>query len=127
MRLNVALLLLVSFLPFPTALMVEAIDRSRTTERTAVIVYGVVAVLIERVMSLMRRHAVQADELRGETDQPELRTDRRGPIYVVAYFTVVVLGVILLPKAAAFAYLVIAGIAVFRAHGEGRLLVSGTR
>src|SRR3954452_15964517 len=127
MGLHVALLLLVSSLPFPTALMAEAIDRSRATERTAVIVYGVVDVAIERVLAATRRHALRSDELSGGLEQPALHIDRRGPVYVIVYFPVVGLGVALLPKVAAFAYLVIAAIAVFRAHGEGRLLVSGTR
>ena len=40
MRLNLLLLMAVSFLPFPTALMSEALRESQSAERAAVVVYG---------------------------------------------------------------------------------------
>jgi uncharacterized membrane protein len=40
MRLNILLLMLVAFLPFPTKLVAEAIDRATAAERAAVIFYG---------------------------------------------------------------------------------------
>ena len=43
MRMNILLLMAVSFLPFPTALMAESLKASESAERAAVIVYGGVA------------------------------------------------------------------------------------
>ena len=40
MRLNLLLLMAVSFLPFPTGLMAEALRESESAERAAVVVYG---------------------------------------------------------------------------------------
>jgi len=47
MRLNILLLMVASFLPFPTGLLAEAFDVSTSAERAAVVVYGVTAGLIE--------------------------------------------------------------------------------
>jgi uncharacterized membrane protein len=51
MRLNLLLLMAVSFLPFPTGLMAEALRGSESAERAAVVVYGVTAGLIEPLMA----------------------------------------------------------------------------
>jgi uncharacterized membrane protein len=51
MRLNILLLMAVSFLPFPTALMAEALQESRDAERAAVVVYGTTALVIELLMA----------------------------------------------------------------------------
>jgi uncharacterized membrane protein len=50
MRLNILLLMLVSFLPFPTKLVAEAIDLT-SAERAAVIFYGLVLLAISVVLS----------------------------------------------------------------------------
>ena len=107
MRLNLLLLMAVSFLPFPTALMAEALDLSRDAERAAVVVYGVVAIAIEALLAAMTRRA-------GEPQAP--RTARG-----VAYAVAIAFAVLLFPRVAAFAYLAVAAFAVLAAQGEGRL------
>jgi uncharacterized membrane protein len=107
MRLNLLLLMAVSFLRFPTGLMAEALDQSRDSERAAVIVYGAVAICIELLLAAMTRRA----------GEPQARRTARGVAYAIA----IVLALLIFPKLAAFAYLAVAAYAVVSAQGEGRL------
>ncbi len=71
MRLNILLLMVVSFLPFPTGLMAEALQTSRPAERAALVIYGATAFAIEL---LDRGH----DALRrGQAGAAARRTYRR--------------------------------------------------
>ena len=63
MRLNILLLMLVSFLPFPTKLMAEAIDNTTDAERAAVIFYGLVLLAIAVVTSVLWRYAAAHRDL----------------------------------------------------------------
>jgi len=107
-RLNLLLLLAVSFLPFPTALLAESLDLSRASERAAVVVYGGVALLIELVLALLMRRA-------GER---HWRVTVRG----VAYAAAIIWAISLVPTAAAFAYLGVAVYAVASSRGAGQLI-----
>ena len=66
LRLNLLLLLVVAFLPFPTRLMAEYLGKSEP-ERVAVVFYGVVLLTIAALISALWRYARHAKEL--------LRTD----------------------------------------------------
>jgi uncharacterized membrane protein len=110
LRLNLVLLLLVSLLPFPTGLMADAMDGPQHAERVAVVVYGLVAVAIELVMSAMARTAA-AEPPRG------IRVSVRTAGYAVA----IVFAVALIPRVATFAYLAVAFAAVFLPSQMGRL------
>jgi uncharacterized membrane protein len=123
MRLNVLLLLAVSFLPFPTGLMAEALQQSRGAERAAVVVYGATAVVIELLLAAAWRYAASRPELLADADpsRPKSPERRRGLIGVVLYGGAIVIGVVLLPRLAAFGYFAVAAMAVLSARGEGRL------
>jgi uncharacterized membrane protein len=127
MRLNLLLLMAVSFLPFPTGLMAEALNRSRGTERAAVVVYGAMALLIEATVAAMWRYAASRPGLLAEAGEPlpqpahEGGLSVRGALYAVA----LVVGILVLPKLAAFGYFVVAALAVLTARGEGRLSLRG--
>lgn len=60
MRLNLALLLVVSFLPFPTTLIAEYLDAAEGAERVAVVFYGLVLLTISLLLSAMWRYALTA-------------------------------------------------------------------
>lgn len=60
-RLNLALLLVVSFLPFPTKLIAEYLEASDGAERVAVVFYGLVLFMISLLLSAMWRYALAAD------------------------------------------------------------------
>ena len=69
MRLNIALLMLVSFLPFPTQLVADALTESEAAERAAVVVYGAVALSIELVLATMARHVASQPSLAGDGEE----------------------------------------------------------
>lgn len=106
-RLNLLLLLLVSFLSFPTRLVGEFIS-AEAQERVAVTLFGINLLLIAAVLSIMWRHAVKRSLVRpdAENDEVEILTDRLTP-GLAGYITLIVLG-LFLPLGAVFGYLAVA-------------------
>jgi uncharacterized membrane protein len=70
-RLNLLLLLVVAFLPFPTRLLAEYI-RAAGAERVATTVYGITLFLAAALLSLLWRYAVRAELVRPDADDAEL-------------------------------------------------------
>jgi uncharacterized membrane protein len=79
-RLNLLLLLFVSFLPFPTRLVAEFIHRDKA-ERVAVTFYGIVLLLSSVLLQVLWRYAVRAHLVRPDTadEEVELLTERLTP------------------------------------------------
>ena len=128
LRLNILLLMVVSFLPFPTALMAEALQESRSAERAAVVVYGVVAALIEVLLASASRYAAAHPDLLVEgAPAPPSRDRARGGIRAGLYAVLLLFGILLLPRLAAFGYFAVAAYAVLSPRGEGRLTLRGSR
>ena len=128
LRLNILLLMVVSFLPFPTALMAEALQASRSAERAAVVVYGVVAALIEVLLASASRYAAAHPDLLVEgAPAPPSRDRARGGIRAGLYAVLLLFGILLLPRLAAFGYFAVAAYAVLSPRGEGRLTLRGSR
>jgi uncharacterized membrane protein len=127
MRLNVLLLMVAAFLPFPTGLLAEAFHASREAERAAVVAYGATAILIEALLfAAMRYAAAHPELLEGEAPKPAERVrDHRGPISAALYSSALVIGILLLPRLAAVGYLLVAVRAVLFPGGEGRLTLRG--
>ena len=125
MRLNLLLLMAVSFLPFPTALMSEALRESQSAERAAVVVYGLTAGLIELLLATASRYAASHPELL-ETGAEPPRADRaRGGIRFSLYGLLLLAGILVFPRVAAFGYFAVAVYAVLSPRGEGRLTLRG--
>jgi uncharacterized membrane protein len=117
-RMNLLLLMLVSFLPFPTKLLAEAIDNA-DSERAAVIFYGLILLSISLMLTALWRYiATHRDLLKAGVSDDEVAaiTERTGPN--VAFYGIVILFAIFVPQIAAFCYLLIAVIAMFRARGD---------
>jgi uncharacterized membrane protein len=118
MRVNLLLLMMVSFLPFPTRLMAEAIH-NESAERAAVVFYGsillVISVLIGALWRFVarRRELVRADVSDGEVDALLRATTPNVGAYVFSTLLAVVL-----PYVAAVGYLLIAAMLVLRARGD---------
>jgi uncharacterized membrane protein len=122
-----AIAIALSFLPFPTGLMAEALRESRDAERAAVVVYGATALVIELLIAASWRYAgsrpgVLSDP---ESSVPRSVDRRRGTMSVVLYAAAIAVGVLLFPRLAAFGYLAVAAVAVLSARGEGRLTLRG--
>ena len=70
-RLNLVLLLVVSFLPFPTRLLAQYL-RSDNPERVAVTIYGLTLLAAVTLLSLLWRYAVRARLVRSDAGDDEL-------------------------------------------------------
>ncbi len=118
MRINLALLMVVSFLPFPTKLLAEAI-RDTDAERAAVIFYGATLLVISLLLSALWGAITRdPDLLKPEVSEQEINAILIATTPSLAFYVGVIVLAIFAPKVAAFGYLVIAIVAVLRVHGD---------
>jgi uncharacterized membrane protein len=112
LRLNLALLLLVSFLPFPTKLLAENLG-SREDEKVAATIYGVTLLGAMALLSLLWRQAVHANLVHPATGDDEIRllTTRLSPSLAL-YVVLIVVG-LFTPFIAVIGYLVVAFFLIF--------------
>jgi uncharacterized membrane protein len=129
LRLNLLLLLAAAFLPFPTGVLAQAIHASDEAERTAIVLYGATALLIELLLRASVRYALSQPEL---TDVPPEKVPApaahrawRESITSALYAVAILAGIFVFPKLATLAYLVVAIRGVFVIGGEGRLGLRG--
>ena len=118
MRLNLVLLLGVSFLPFPTRLAAEAI-RTTDAERAFVIFYGFCFFLVALSFGALWT-AVLRDRglLRPEVTEEEVQAITVATAPNIGLYVAAIVLAVFLPKVAALGYLVIAVVAVMRARGD---------
>jgi uncharacterized membrane protein len=118
MRVNLLLLMSVSFLPFPTRLVGDAV-RDAGAERAAVIFYGasllVCALLLAAIWGVVAR---DRSLLRPEVTDAEVNDVLLAASPSVGLYAALTLLAIPAPRVAAFGYLVIGVLAVLRAHGD---------
>ena len=118
MRVNLVLLMAVSFLPFPTGLMAEAI-RDTDAERAAVVFYGLTLLVISIVLRLLWQAIVrEPDLLKPGVSVDEMIAINSAATPNIGFYAAVILVALLLPKVAVFGYLVVAVVAVWRTHGD---------
>ena len=118
MRLNLLLLMAVSFLPYPTRLVAEAI-RSSDAERAAVVFYGASLFAIAAIIGGLWA-VVAADRrlLRPEVDDAEVNALLLATTPNIGLYLGLIALAFLVPRVAAFGYLIIALLAVARARGD---------
>jgi TMEM175 potassium channel family protein len=118
MRINLVLLMAVSFLPFPTRLLAEAIHDA-DAERAASIFYGTTLFVISALISVLWR-VIANDRglLKPEVSDQEVRAITAAATPSLAFYVAVIVIAIFVPKVAPFGYLVIAVIAVLRVRGD---------
>jgi uncharacterized membrane protein len=129
LRLNIALLMVAAFLPFPTGLVAEAFHSTEQAERAAVVVYGATAGAIELLLVLIWRYASSRPALLHEDAPPPPAAWRfgGGGVGATLYGLAILVGAALLPRASAVAYLLVAARAVFFTGAEGRLTLGHLR
>jgi uncharacterized membrane protein len=116
-RLNLALLMVVSFLPFPTRLMAETI-RDPEAETTAAIFYGTTLLAISIVTwALWQSVARNRDLLRPEVTDDEVRAVTRMAAPNIGGYALGILLARAFPQVAVFAFLITSTIALTRARG----------
>ena len=119
---NLALLLFVSFLPFPTAILAAHVADPGWNGRTAAALYGIVGSLMTMpwvpMWGLLRRHP---ELFHAPYDAAFARVEgRRAWVGVVAYLACALVG-LAVPFAAAFLYLAIAVFYAVTSQGWARL------
>ena len=106
-RLNLLFLLFVSFLPFPTRLFADFIERD-SPERVAVTIYGISLLLTATLLMTLWRYAQRAGLVRPDADDQEIQllTQRLTP-GLAGYLILIVAG-LFVPIVAVFGYFAIA-------------------
>ena len=116
--LNLLLLMAVSFLPFPTRLVAEAV-RDTDAERAAVIFYGlslfVISTLLGALWGVIARHR---DLLRPDVTDEEVNAILLRATPNIGFYALATVIAIVAPHVAAFGYLVIAVSSVLLARGD---------
>jgi uncharacterized membrane protein len=116
-RLNLLLLMIVSFLPFPTRLMAETI-RNSDAETAAAIFYGTTLLAISVVTwALWQTVARNRDLLRPDVTDDEVRAILRMTAPNIGGYAAGILLARLAPQAAVFAFLITSIVALMRARG----------
>jgi uncharacterized membrane protein len=128
LRLNLLLLLVASFLPFPTGVLAESFDASDDAERTAILFYGATALLIELLLRAAVNYAKSKPELtHAHAEGKELPAHKpwREGVNTGVYSVAILLGVFIFPRLAALGFFIVAIRGVFVVGGEGRLSLRG--
>ena len=126
MVINLLLLMAVSFLPFPTKLMAEAIHRS-DAERAAVIFYGGTLLVISSLLSaLWGSVALDRHLLRPEVDENEIKAITLAATPTLGFYVAVIVVALVAPRVAVYGFLLIAIVALLRARGDRSLPPSTT-
>ncbi len=106
-RLNLLLLLFVSFLPFPTRMLAEYTGEE-LGERVAVTLYGVNLLLAAVLVSVLWRYSLREGLVRPDADDEEVQTlSRRLTPSLGGYVVLIAIG-LFFPTAAIIGYLLIA-------------------
>jgi uncharacterized membrane protein len=118
MQMNLLLLMAVSFLPFPTRLVAEAI-RDESAERAAAIFYGASLLAIALLFSALWGAVARDRELL----RPEVTDDEVNAILLatspgIGFYAGAIALAVVAPQVAAFGYLLIAVVGVLRARGD---------
>ena len=125
LRLNLMLLMAAAFLPFPTGVLAQALQHSTEAERAAIVFYGATALVIELLLQAAVRYGSTKPELlvSAVPGAPPAERGRRS-VSSALYALAILAGVLLFPKIAAVAYLLVAARGVVVAGAEGRLNIS---
>jgi uncharacterized membrane protein len=127
LRINLLLLMVVAFLPFPTGVLAQAMHASDDAERTAIVFYGATALVIELLAQGAVRYASSRPELTVPDPSgvpltaPPGERGWRASVVSVIYAVAIVAGIFVFPKLAAAAYLLVAARGVFVVGAAGQL------
>jgi len=106
-RLNLLLLLVIAFLPFPTKLFADYIGRN-SPERVAVTIYGLSLLLASMLLLALWRYALRNRLVRADTADERIQFLTKRLTAGVAGYPVVIIARLFMPVIAVIGYLVIA-------------------
>jgi uncharacterized membrane protein len=120
MRLNLLLLMVAAFLPFPTGILAQALHSSNRAERVAIGLYGLTVILLQLILRAALRYAAAHPDL--VDDASRMPFNRREPesTNAVLFGIAIAFGILLVPKVAAGFYLLVAARGALVGGGEGR-------
>jgi len=108
MRLNLLLLMVVAFLPFPTKLMAEVIE-STSAERAAVLFYGATLLAISAIITAIGRYVMRHSDLLAEgVQREEIKSVTARATPSVAFYGLLLALAVLVPQIAVFGLLAVA-------------------
>jgi len=126
LRLNLLFLLAVSFLPFPTRLVAEALERNTDWQRVAVTVFGLTILVVRLTFALLVSYTRREHLRQVRADDPDLREARKKTgIVLVGYGVAIVVGLLAPPVAIAF-YFALAVFLVVPFRAVARELFGGS-
>ncbi len=117
MRINLLLLMAVSFLPLPTRLLAETINRPESSERAAVIFYVASLLVIWCLFAILWRVTARDRKLL-KPDVTDAEVDAIGQATTpsLGFYIVLTALAFIAPRVAAFGYLITAIVSVPRAR-----------
>jgi TMEM175 potassium channel family protein len=108
LRLNLLFLLAIAFLPFPTRLLVEGLERTTAWQRLGVIVYGLTLLVIRFLFAALSAYALRNDLRKAGAADPDLDEARKKFYYAIGgYLLTIVIG-LFVPKLAIFLFFAVA-------------------
>lgn len=102
MNLLLLLLMLVSFVPFPTRLVAEHLDSDVGTERVAVVFYGLVLLAVSAVIAWMWRYAKRAGLIAPDVPPQDIRVGTRLLTPSLAFYVVAIVVSVFAPPVGVF-------------------------
>lgn len=127
LRLNLHFLLTVSFLPFPTRIVGEALEKSTSWQRVAVTVFGITVLATRLVFATMTAYTQREHLRRAGTPDTDLQdAQRKFRVSASAYVGAIILG-LFFPLAAIVLYFAIAVFLVVPFHAVAQAVARGRR
>jgi uncharacterized membrane protein len=118
MVINLMVLMAVSFLPYPTKLMAEAIHEPDAT-RAAVIFYGGSLFVTSLLLSLLWGSVAYVRELlRPEVDEQEVNAIGLATAPTIGFYVAIIALALVAPRVAAVGYLLVAIVGLLRVYGD---------
>ncbi len=108
LRLNLLFLLTIAFLPFPTRLMVEGLEKTAAWQRLAVVVYGLTLLAIRLLLAALGAYALRKHLRKADAADPDLDEARKKLRYAIAGYVLTIVIGLFLPKLAIFLFFAIA-------------------
>jgi uncharacterized membrane protein len=123
LRLNLLLLLAVSFLPFPTRLVADALDKTTDWQRMAAVVYGLTLLVIRLLFTALSSYARREHLQQSGGDDPDLHDAHKKFGAAIGSYVVTIGLALVVPIVAIVLYFAIAIFLIVPFGAVGRAIV----